>query len=90
MPGVVLSKTGDHVPVIPSIEVVGSVSASPSHIGAICVNVVFEAILMVMSKECSLLQLGVVADSAYTNKGVEAEMTSPALSDVPPPLVAVK
>ena len=87
---VVLSKTGDHVPVNPSMEVVGSVNASPSQIGGSCVNVVFERILMVMSKECSLLQLGVVADSAYTNKVVEAEITSPALSGVPPPLEAVK
>ena len=90
MPGVVLSKMGDHVPVIPSMEVVGSVIASPSHIGGSCVNVVFERILMVMSKECSLVQLGVVAVSAYTNKGVEAEITSPVLSGIPPPLEAVK
>ena len=34
-----LSKAGDHVPVKPSMEVVGSVSASPSQIGGICVKV---------------------------------------------------
>ena len=90
MPVVVLSKAGVQVPVNPSMEVVGSVNVSPSHIGAICVNVVFERMLIVISKECSLLQLGVVADSAYTNKVVEAEITSPVLSGVPPPFEAVK
>ena len=43
-----------------------------------------------ISKECSLLQLGVVAVSAYTNRVVEVEITSPGLSCVPPPLDAVK
>ena len=35
-----LSKAGDHVPVIPLLEVVGSgVSVAPEHIGATAVNV---------------------------------------------------
>jgi len=37
---VVLSKAGDHVPVIPLLEVVGSgVRVTPEQIGAIAVNV---------------------------------------------------
>ena len=36
----VLSKAGDHVPVIPLLEVVGSgISVAPEHIGATAVNV---------------------------------------------------
>ena len=46
--------------------------------------------MIVISKECSSLQLGVVAVSAYTNRVVEVEIVSPGLSCVPPPLDAVK
>jgi hypothetical protein len=35
----VLSIEGDHVPVIPLVEVAGRLIASPLQIGAICVNV---------------------------------------------------
>jgi len=47
---VVLSKVGDHVPVIPLLEVVGSgVRVAPEQIGAIAVNVgvVFELTVIV-------------------------------------------
>ena len=34
----VLLITGDHVPLMPLLEIVGSVNDPPAHIGDICVN----------------------------------------------------
>ena len=86
-----MSKTGDHVPVNPSKELVGSVvNGSPSQIGGICTNVAFEVISIVTLNEYSFVQLGVVTVSAYTNNVEETEIESPGLSCVPPPLDAVK
>ena len=85
-----LSKAGDQAPVMFSREIFKSVLGSPSHIGGICVKLVVVEFTIVISKLVSSLQFGVVADSAYTNKVVEAVMISPGLKAIPPPLVAVK
>ena len=85
-----LSETRLQKPICPSIEVVGSVNASPSHMGSICMKEALEVVLTVITKLFSSLQFGVVADSEKTNRVVDAVITSPALKRGPPPLVAEK
>ena len=84
------SNTGFQLPVVPSLEVLIKGLEPPSQIVFISVKEVFKVVLIVTSKVCSLVQIGVVADSEYTNKVVEAEMISPAFSGVPLPFEAVK
>ena len=64
---VVLSKAGDHVPVIPLLDVVGNgANVSPLQIGSIAVNVGVTAGVIVKSNV--LLEAGLVAILKFFNE----------------------